>query len=100
MKHQAMRKQTGKAAATDRMPAVQRQTAQHPMLNLQQTVGNQAVQRMAEPRVAVQRAALPEAEDELQMKVDDRALQRMEEAGDESEELQMKALPGRARSTH
>jgi hypothetical protein len=62
------------------------------IMQLQRTVGNQAVQRMmANQNATMQRAEAPE--EELQMKVDPNAIQREDGIEEESEELQMKADP-------
>lgn len=92
-------------------------TAAH-ILQLQRTVGNQAVQRMLagaithQPTQALQRAEIPEEElqmkadpnnpiqkasmeeEELQMKADPN--NPIQKAGIEEEELQMKAAPGKS----
>jgi hypothetical protein len=60
------------------------------IMQLQRTIGNQAVQRMiANQNAPMQRA---EPEEELQMKADPNAIQR---AAPEEEELQMKADPNK-----
>src|SRR4051794_1437766 len=62
------------------------------IMQLQRTVGNQAVQRMlANQNTPLQRAEIPE--EELQMKADPHAIQRAEMPEEEQEELQMKADP-------
>jgi hypothetical protein len=64
------------------------------IMQLQRTVGNQAVQRMLVNQGSpLQREALPE--EELQMKADPNAIQREESSEDETEELQMKADPNK-----
>jgi hypothetical protein len=83
-----------KPAGAKQLMAAGAETAMSPahIMQLQRTVGNQAVQRMlANQNTPLQREALPE--EELQMKANPNAIQREESSEDEMEELQMKADP-------
>ncbi|CAK4814091.1 unnamed protein product [Aphanomyces euteiches] len=84
------------SAGSKQLKAAGAESAMSPahIMQLQRTVGNQAVQRMlANQNTPLQREAL--SEEELQMKADPNAIQREESAEDETEELQMKADPNK-----